>query len=149
MNKFEDFAIQGNGKELLTQALEANSKFIEGFDSISSFYVDNRGILVFCRASNENIERQGYTPYPFKLSTGMIVEHILSACDEVTEEQLELLGQSPNGYEEDYEYGWVIFKPTGSYYKNNNVEENKYHIDNYDWYYTVLAAYPIKIEYGK
>lgn len=148
MNHYEKFAMSGIGKDLLNKVLESNKDFIEYFNDINCFFIDERGILVLCQADKETMEEEGYTPYPFSVTTGMIAEHIINACKEVSKENLGKLNQLPSGYEEDYEYGWMIFKPTGSFYEKSE-SNNEYNISNYDWFNVVLAAYPVLIEYGK
>ena len=145
MEHYKSFSVSGVGKELLEKALELNKEFIKNFDKINCFYIDSRGILVMCHCRPEDMEKEGYIPYPFTVSTGMIAEHILTATSEVTEEQLELLGEEENGYEEDLEYGWRVFKPTGTYYESDTKKENYNCVSKYSWYHTVLAAQPIKI----
>ena len=149
MEHYKSFSVSGQGKELLEKTLELNKEYIKYFKDINCFYIDKRGILVMCHCKPENMEKEGYTPYPFTVSTGMLAEHILTAVDEVSEEQLELLGEAENGYEEDFEYGWKVFKPVGTYYESDTKKENNNCVSKYDWYHTVLAAQPIKIEYGK
>ena len=149
MEHYKTFSISGVDKELLVTMLEANAKLIERFDKINCFYIDERGILVLCHCHPDNMEKEGYIPYPFTVTVGMLAEHIMTATSEVSEEQLELLGEAENGYEESVEYGWKVFKPVGTYYKGDKPEKNINRVSNYSWYDAVLAAQPIKIEYGK
>ena len=149
MEHYKAFSISGLDKELLEKALTLNKDLIEDFNKINCFYVDERGILVLCYAHKDTMEKDGYTPYPFTVTVGMLAEHIMTAISEVSEEQLELLGEAENGYEESVEYGWRLFKPVGTYYKNDTPKENRDRVSKYSWCDVVLAAQPIKIEYGK
>lgn len=149
MEHFKTFSFSGVDKDLLEATLEANAKFIEDFGKINCFYIDERGILVLCKCHPDNMQKEGYTPYPFTVTIGMLAEHIMTATSEVSGEQLELLGEAENGYEESVEYGWKVFKPVGTYYKGDTPEENSNCVSKYSWCHTVLAAQPIKIEYGK
>ena len=149
MEHYNTFSISGLDKKLLEKALILNKEFIEDFDKINCFYIDERGILVLCHCHPDNMQKEGYTPYPFTVTVGMLAEHIMIAISEVSSEQLELLGEEENGYEESVEYGWKLFKPVGTYYKDETPEENINKVSKYRWCHTVLAAQPIKIEYGK
>lgn len=149
MEHYKTFQVSGVGKEILELALELNKEMIPNFNNINCFFIDKRGILVFCQAREEDMERYGYEKYPFKLTVGMMAEHILSIIESISEENLEKIDQTPSGYEEDYEYGWRVFIPEGTYWDDEKKEYNKNRISNYDWYRTVLAAYPVLIEYGK
>lgn len=149
MEHFKTFSISGIDKDLLIKMLEANKSFIEDFNKINCFYIDERGILVLCQCNLDNMEKEGYIPYPFTVTVGMLAEHIMTATGEVSGEQLELLGEAESGYEESVEYGWKVFKPVGTYRKSDTPEENKGRVSRYSWCHTVLAAQPIKIEYGK
>ena len=150
MGELKSFSASGEGKELLLATLDGIKDLIPNFDEINCFFIDRHGKLVFCHSESEDMSERGYKEYPFNVTTSMMAEHILSVVDNITDKELEELGEAPTGDEEDYTYGWRIFIPEGtSTSSGDDKEYNRNRISNYDWYYTVLAAYPILIEYGK
>lgn len=139
------FAISGKNKKDLIQTLT----FIQ---TITGQQPKGFCLADMCHSEIENIKPKALVfldyvtndkknqTYPFQMTPIALAEQIEQYINNMDSEQLAAFGEEPNGYEEEYEYGWELFSP--DWYSD------KYGIEDYDMA-TQFAVRPKKLEYGK
>ncbi len=128
----QTFTINGDNDKALEKVLNLAIE-LSGWKQIKAFYEDVKG-LVFCSYMCD-----GATPYPFEVTTTILVEQIKQYLKKLTKKEIMLLAGVEPDNDGTVTLGWEVFHPL--WYGENKVE--KYELS------AIVAVRPCWIVYGK